>query len=64
MKPQNTLNSQSNSENKEKSWSHHMPYFKLYYTIIVIKIFSELKKDISYQSILVRNTSQKSLVKY
>ena len=47
MKPQNTLNSQSNSENKEKSWRHHMPYFKLYYTIIVIKIFSELKKDIS-----------------
>ena len=36
MKPQKTLNSQSNLE-KEQSWRYHAPKLKLYYKAIVIK---------------------------
>ena len=37
MEPQNTLNSQSNSEKEKQNWRHHDPDFKLYYKAAVIK---------------------------
>ena len=38
LKPQKTLNSQSNLEREKQSWTHHNSRLKLYYKTIVMKV--------------------------